>query len=115
MFVRRDGAPGAEEAEAASAAGFVVELDQREALGEPFEPAKLAYAEAVVGPFRIDTIAYRSTHLLADAVERLYARRTCLVDADSDALFTVPELVSLLRAAPDAPAFAAWADPAKRG
>lgn len=112
VFVRRDGAPTAEEAEQVE--GVHVDLDQGEALGEPFDAAELDYAEAVVGPFRIDTIGYRSTHLLADALERLYAERVALADADSDALLTVPELVALLRGRPDAPSFFAWADPAKR-
>ena len=112
MFVRRDGAPTASDAETVE--GVHVDLDQQADLGDPFPPAELAYAEEIVGPFRIDTIGYRSTHLLADALERLYGERVALVDADSDALLTVPELVTLLRTAPDRPGFAAWADPAKR-
>jgi len=122
VFVARRAAPAddvasAVEREANASAGPGEELeigvDVAEELGAVFEPGELAYVESVLGPYRIDVLTYRGTPAVAAALERLYASVPALVDADSDAIFTVPELVALLRRR-SAPVFHAWADPAKR-
>ena len=122
VFVARGAAPagdvaGAVEREVNASAGpgeeIEIGVDVAEELGEVFDPGELTYVESVLGPYRTDVLTYRGTLAVAAALERLYASVPALVDADSDAIFTVPELVALLRRR-SAPAFHAWADPAKR-
>ena len=122
VFVARRAAPAddvasAVEREVNASAGpgeeLEIGIDVAEELGAVFEPGELAYVESVLGAYRIDVLTYRGTPAVAAALERLYASVPALVDADSDAIFTVPELVALLRRR-SAPAFHAWADPAKR-
>ena len=79
------------------------------------EPEVLAYVRATLGAVRIDTITYRSGLLgaVAELLDRFYADVPALADTDADGIFTIPELVTLLRASRGG-AFHAWADPSKR-
>ena len=60
-------------------------------------------------------ITYRGGNLdsVADLLDDFYSDVPALADTDSDGIFTIPELVALLRASPLA-AFHPWADPSKR-
>lgn len=80
-----------------------------------FEPGEVAYVEAVVGPFRLDTITYHggTLHQVADFLARCYSQVTALADNDTDGIFPIPELVHLMRSLGET-AFHPWADPAKR-
>jgi hypothetical protein len=80
-----------------------------------FEPGEVEYVEAVVGPFRLDTITYHGGTLrhVADLLDRCYSQVTALADNDADGIFPIPELVHLMRSHGE-PAFHSWADPAKR-
>jgi hypothetical protein len=61
-------------------------------------------------------ISYRGGKLadFADIVESFYCAVTALADVDGDGIFTIPELVVLLRLS-SAPLFLVWADPRVRG
>ncbi|CAA9508519.1 MAG: hypothetical protein AVDCRST_MAG85-2196 [uncultured Solirubrobacteraceae bacterium] len=74
-----------------------------------------AHANGILGAFRIDTISYRGGKLdpVADLLKRFYVEVPALANPDSDGIFTIPELVTLLRLSP-AGSFHAFADPAKR-
>ena len=79
------------------------------------EPTTLAYVNGVLGATRIDTISYRGGLLnaVADVLHRFYADVPALADTDSDGIFPIPELVTLIRAA-EGGSFPPWADPSKR-
>jgi hypothetical protein len=78
------------------------------------EPAT-AYVAHTIGAFRIDTIGYRGGKLaaVADLLEHFYCDVPALADVDGDGIFTIAELVALLRVSRSA-SFSAWADPRMR-
>jgi hypothetical protein len=80
-----------------------------------FDQATTAYVASVIGAFRIDVITYRGGTLdsVADLLDLFYSDVPALADTDSDGIFTIPELVVLLRASPLG-AFHPMADPDKR-
>ena len=80
-----------------------------------FDTPTLAYVASIIGAFRIDVITYRGGTLgsVAEVLDRFYSQVPALADTDSDGVFTIPELVALLRSTPVA-AFHPWADPSKR-
>jgi hypothetical protein len=80
-----------------------------------FDTPTLAYVASIIGAFRIDVITYRGGELgsVAEVLDRFYSEVPALADPDSDGVFTIPELVVLLRASPLA-VFHPWADPSKR-
>ena len=61
-----------------------------------------AYVAHTIGTFRIDTITYRGgdedQRKVATLLERFYAEVPALADPDGDGIFTIPELVTLMRA-----------------
>jgi hypothetical protein len=80
-----------------------------------FEPGEVQYVEAVVGPFRLDTITYHggTLHHVADLLDHCYSQVTALADNDADGIFPIPELVHLMRSHGEA-GFHSWADPTNR-
>jgi hypothetical protein len=80
-----------------------------------FEKTTTSYVASIIGAFRVDVITYRGGNLgsVADVLDRVYSDVPALADTDSDGIFTIPELVALLRASPLA-SFHPWADPSKR-
>lgn len=116
VFVARDQAPAEGELQAALATMKRVSVEVDVAAEEMiFEPGEVAYVEAVVGPFRLDTIRYRAgaQPLVADLLDRCYSQAKALADPDADGIFPIPELVSLMRSMPES-TFHPWADPTER-
>jgi hypothetical protein len=76
-----------------------------------------AYVAWTIGAFRIDTITFRGgddgQRKVADVLERWYTDVPALADFDTDGIFPIPELVTLMRTTPYA-LFAPYADPSKR-
>ena len=115
VFTARDSAPSEPDVQRAVAPldGVYVEVDvPQDDLSLDTTPA---YVASIIGPFRIDVITYRGGNLgaVADLLGQVYSDAPALADTDSDAIFTIPELVVLLRASPLA-SFHPWADPSKR-
>jgi len=77
----------------------------------------LAYVAHTIGAYRIDSITYRGgddgQRAAADLLESWYANVPALADPDTDGIFPVPELATLMRAVPYA-TFAPYADPRQR-
>jgi hypothetical protein len=116
VFLARDRAPSDTDVQHAvsSMDGVYVELNVPQS-DLSLDETTTSYAASIIGPFRIDVITYRGGNLgsVADLLDDFYSDVPALADTDSDGIFTIPELVALLRASPLA-SFHPWADPSKR-